>query len=265
MSTPHLPSPPRGPQCPPAALLEAMSAGEPAPAPAEAHVKACAACSAHVAELASAREAFVRQKPADLFLKQLQRREAAAAAAPQRTPWQRFLPLLATVVPLALLTVVGVRVWNRDATVDPHDPGGYELKGDRFKVTALREGAEPVQLEQDMPVRAGDRLRFAYVAPKDGYLLVLELDGAGQASVFHPFGAMLSAPHPGKSQDFVKGSVQLDATPGTSFLFAVFSEKPLEAAAMLNQLRAQAGETEPRVDCDGCRVERLRLRKVAAP
>jgi hypothetical protein len=233
-------------------VLEALSAGEPTPEATRAHVKTCAECGAQLEALTAGRDVFLKARPADRFLRQLERREATAARAP--APWRRFLPVLVAVVPaLVLVLVVGPRLMK--------DGPGVGWKGEAFRVVAAHSGAEPVPLAPDSAVKAGDRLRFAYEAPEAGNLLVLELDGRGNASVFHPFNGTASAPHAALQRDFLPGSVELDDAPGTEWLFAVFSPRPLQAAPLLAQLREQAGRAEPTLTCDGCRVSALRLRK----
>jgi|GEM_PF-1293205 len=250
--TAPLPPSPRGPECPPAVVLEALSAGEPTPEATRAHVKACAACGAQLDALTGGRDVFLRARPTDRFLRQLEHREASATRAP--SPWRRLFPVLAAVVPaLVLVLVVGPRLLQ--------DGSGVTWKGDAFRVVAARAGAEAAPLAQDSTVKAGDRLRFAYEAPEAGHLLVLELDGRGGASVFHPFDGTASAPLPAGQRDFLPGSVELDDAPGTEWLFAVFSPRPLQAAPLLAQLREQAGRAEPTLTCEGCRVSTLRLRK----
>jgi hypothetical protein len=128
-------------------------------------------------------------------------------------------------------------------------------------VAVAREGATPELLEADAAVRAGDALRFSYESPDAGHLLVLELDGRGEASVFHPFGSGRSAPLDAKQRDFLPGSVVLDDAPGPRWLLAVHSPRALEAAPLLAQLRAQAGRPEPTLSCTDCRVSTLRLQK----
>jgi hypothetical protein len=233
-------------------VLEALSAGEATPDATRAHVKACATCGAQLDALTARRDAFLKARPSDRFLRQLERREATAARAP--SPWRRLFPVLAAVVPaLVLVLVVGPRLGQ--------DGPGVLDKGDGFRVVAARTGSEPMALALDSVVKAGDRLRFAYESDTPGHLLVLELDGRGNASVFHPFDGQASAPLAAKQRDFLPGSVELDDAPGAEWLFAVFSTQPLQAAPLLAQLREQAGRAEPKLTCDGCRVSSLRLRK----
>lgn len=249
MSPPLSPSP-RGPGCPPAAVLEALSAGEPISDSSRAHVEGCASCGGQLAALTEARDAFLRARPPERFLRQLERR---AATAPAPSPWRRLWPVLAVCVPVLALVVLVPRLLPED--------GGVRFKGNEFKVVAARAGGTPELLGPDSAVHTGDALRFAYEAPEAGHLLVLELDGRGRASVFHPFGGGASVPVAALRRDFLPGSVVLDDAPGPEWLFAVFSPRPLEAAPLLTQLQTQAGRAEPELSCPDCRVSVLRLQK----
>jgi hypothetical protein len=247
MSAP-LPPSPRGPQCPPATVLEALSVGEATPESTRAHVQGCPTCGPQLTALTEGREAFLRARPTDRFLRQLERR----ASKPSPSPWRRLLPVLATALPVLALVVLVPRVLEQD---------GVRTKGNGFQVVVSRGGEAPELLGPDSLVRAGDSLRFAYEAPEAGHLLVLELDGRGVASVFHPFGGMASAPLSAQQRDFLPGSVVLDDAPGPEWLFAVFSPRPLDAAPLLAQLREQAGRAQPTLSCPDCRVSALRLQK----
>ncbi len=248
--SPPLPPSPRGPECPPAAVLESLSAGETVPEATRAHVEGCPTCGGQLAALTEGRDAFLRARPSERFLRQLERR---AAEKPAPSPWRRLLPVLAACVPVLALLVLVPRVLDGQ--------GGVTLKGDAFKVVVSRGGGTPELLGPDSPVRAGDALRFAYEAPESGHLLVLELDGRGMASVFHPFGGGASVPLPAGQREFLPGSVVLDDAPGPEWIFAVFSPRPLDAAPLLAQLREQAGRAEPTLSCPDCRVNALRLQK----
>ncbi|HLL56072.1 MAG TPA: DUF4384 domain-containing protein [Myxococcaceae bacterium] len=251
MTRSPLPPSPRGPNCPPAAALEAMSAGEAVPTATQAHVEGCADCGAQLSALRAEADAFNRARPPERFLKQLEGR--AAAAPPRRFRW--LVPVLSAAVPVIALVLFIPRLVGTD------DPG-VRFKGEPFRVVVAAQGTgTPELLAPDSQVRAGDALRFAYEAAEDGHLLVLELDGRGAATVFYPYGAQASAPHKAGERDFLPGSVKLDDSPGPELLVAVFSPRPFEAAPLVEQLRAQAGRPEPTVSCPDCRVSTLRLRK----
>jgi hypothetical protein len=245
-----LPPSPRGPDCPPAATLEALSAGEDVPPQARAHADACPACSAQVEALRAEADAFLRARPTERFLRQLAARDAEAAGP---RGLRRLFPALALAVPLAVAVAVLPRLV---------DSPGISMKGDGFRVAVARAaGGAPELVAADAVVHPGDALRFSYEADRDGHLLVLDLDGRGDASVLHPFGAATSAPLAAGQRDFLPGSVVLDDAPGPEVLVAVLSPRPLDAAPLLEALRRQAGRADPTVSCDGCRITALRLQK----
>jgi len=251
MTQTTLPPSRRGPECPPAATLEAMSAGEEVQPEVRAHAGGCPDCSAQLAALREAAEAFNRARPADRFLRQLERREAAPA---RPSLLRRLVPAIAIGLPVLIAVVVGSRQPDRSEVT---------LKGDGFRVAVARAGAAgaPDLASNDTVVHPGDALRFSYEAGRDGHLLVLDLDGRGEASVLQPYGAGASAPLAAGQRDFLPGSVVLDDAPGPEFLVAVFSPRPLEAAPLLEALRRQAGRPEPTLECEGCQVTTLRLQK----
>jgi len=248
MTSPPLPPSPRGPRCPPAAVLEALSVGEAAPEATRLHVEGCPHCGGQLAALTSGREAFVRARPPELFLRQLERRATAAPRPGPRWLW----PLLGACVPLLALLVLAPRLI---------EPNGVRTKGDAFRVVVSRAGSAPELLGPDAQVRPGDALRFAYETAEAGHLLVLELDGRGAASVFYPYSGTGSAPLAAGQRDFLPSSVVLDDAPGPSSLFAIFSPRPIEAAPLLEALRTQAGRPQPTLSCPDCRVSSLRLQK----
>lgn len=252
---PPLPPSRRGPECPPAAALEALSAGEEVGGAVRAHAGRCPDCAGQLRALRAEAEAFVRARPPELFLRQLARREAAARERPPL--FRRLLPVLALAVPAVLAVVFLPRVLHTG------DRGEVRLKGPGFRVAVAHGGAGgTIDLgASDAVVRPGDALRFAYEAERDGHLLVLNLDGRGEASVLHPFGAGASAPLAAGRREFLPGSVVLDDAPGPELLVAVFSLRPLEAAPLLEELRRQAGRPEPALSCEGCEVTVLRLQR----
>jgi len=237
--------PKRLPGCPPTVELDSFAAGEPS-AHAE-HVASCAECGPYVAALKREAEDFSRQRAPELFLKQLERRQAAKAK-----PWWRVLGFL---VPVAAALVLVVRGQQ------PVDEG-VTLKGAGFNVFLKRGEAEPVPVQMNTHVQAGDALRFSYDAPSDGYLTVFELDGRENVTVFWPYGEKQAGPVK-KGPQTLPGSVVLDDSPGPRWLVAVFSTKSLAAAPVAAQLKGQSTRPSLKFDCevDTCSVTTLRLSK----
>jgi hypothetical protein len=87
----------------------------------------------------------------------------------------------------------------------------------RGHVFALKSGAH---------LSPGDEIRFVVEPGQGSYLLVTSVDGAGQVSVYFPFGGTRSD----KVQDTrmeLPGSVILDRARGPERVFAFFSKEPI--------------------------------------
>jgi len=163
-----LPHSRRGPACPPAAVLEALSAGEPVPAEVSAHAAACPDCAAQLAALREAAAAFVKARPPELFLRQVERRAAAESAA--RPGWlRRLAPTLALAIPLALVVTVAPRLLSHPPPADdgvafgPREPGHHEQAqhdGDQRDVQRYPRGEQLATARapaQPSPWHASDR------------------------------------------------------------------------------------------------------------
>lgn len=239
------PTPPtRLPGCPPAVELEAFAAGEPLPL--VEHVLSCAECGPYVAALKREAEDFARLRTPELFLKQLERRQAAKSR-----PWWRWLGL---VVPVAAALVLFFRA---PGPVDD----GVTLKGADFHVFLKRGDAEPVPVSMDARVLTGDALRFSYEAPSDGFLTIFELDGRENVTVFWPYGAKQAGPVK-KGPNMLSGSVVLDDSPGPRWLIAVFSTQSLAAAPLASQFKGQSTRPTLKFECGvDCTATTLRLSK----
>lgn len=244
----------RRPGCPAAADLDAHAAGD-LPALGD-HVAACPHCGPYVASLREELGAFLRARPSDRFLSQLARRQASQEVETRRrSPWPRLFGFLTPVVAAAALVLVLLRP-------GAPTPGGGEvtLKGERLRVFARRGADEPRPLGPDAAVRAGDALRFAYDAPADGYLAILDLDGTDAVTVFYPYQGSAAAPVK-KGAGLLPGTVVLDDKPGPEWIVAVSAPTAFDLAQVSAQLRGQATRDRLTVTCEGCEVSSLRLLK----
>jgi hypothetical protein len=86
---------------------------------------------------------------------------------------------------------------------------------------------------------AGDQIRFVVEPAGARYLLVASVDSLGQATIYYPYGAAMSAPIAGDRIELA-GSIVLDAAPGPERVFALFSDAPITATAVQDALRAIA-------------------------
>jgi hypothetical protein len=242
----HPPLPTRGPACPAPLQLEVLSTGA-APSPElGAHLRSCAQCSGYVSALERERQAFLARTP--------ERRLLAALAARKQPPLGFSWPgrwVLAGLGACALAAVL---------LLGPAPSPNVTLKGSGpLEVLVRRAGSVVVEAVGAASVlRPGDSLRFRYTAKAPGFFGLIELDGAGQTTVFVPFGEQHAVPLSTGAQ-LLPGSVVLDAAPGPHRLFSIFCATPFE----LDSLRAQlkAGPLQPPA---GCEVDELQFAKAAA-
>lgn len=229
-----LTAPIRGADCPPKVSLEAFSVGEELQlAP---HVEGCPHCGPFVEAARVNSAAFVRMRPADLFLRQVDQR----AALPRRPWWPVFLGAALS----ALVAVIVLRP-------PPEEP---KLKGDAFHLFLKRGEAEAVAVKMDQSVRPGDQLRFSYQATLDGFLVVLELDGTEQVEVRSSGEVSVGA-------RVLPGAIALDGSAGPEWFVSVFSPTPLDVEGLRGQLRGQARHPRITLQCGKCQVEAVRVVK----
>lgn len=122
------------------------------------------------------------------------------------------------------------------------------IKGTRpLQVFARRQRAEGSQAEvikvKDGDfLAAGDALRFVLSPTGLPYLLIASVDGASQVSVYYPFAGEASARVDGKNTLSPPNSIVLDRAPGPERIFAIHSEKPIQASDVREALaRLAAG------------------------
>jgi hypothetical protein len=240
------PLPLRGPGCPTAESLESFSAGDRLDEASEAHIGSCAACSTYVGALEQARQEFLRMRPVERFARSVERREAERG----RRRWMWLAGLLPVAAAAAWLVIA-------------HPPDDVRFKGGEFLVMVLREGMnEPAPVAEGQPLRAGDRLRFLFRAPADGYVMILDRDGTGRVTAFYPQGqAEGAAIGPSPALAPLPGSIRLDDAPGPEWIVLFFSPKPVRVEDFTRALREAPSPETLRVDCRGCRVSALRIEK----
>jgi hypothetical protein len=208
MSPPH----------PSALALHQYQAGA-LPAPqrdaAAAHLEGCPACRRQLAELAEDTRRFA----AEVFPRTLA--GVTARAAPERrTRWLLAPVLAAAVVALWLGRRPEVRV-----------KGAATLT----VVAAGRDGL--VTVADGTTLEAGDRIRFVLRPAGLRYVLIAGVDGAGRATIYHPFQGSESGPLAGAVVE-IPGSIVLDRSPGPERIFALLSSRPLPAAPLRDALAA---------------------------
>jgi hypothetical protein len=243
--------------CPAAEVLEARIAGE-RTAATEAHLSACAGCRRYIEELEQAQRAFLTERPAERFVAELRARTPSPAPSVLRPAWlgRWQIPAFAALVAPALACVAALMLLRPPPSPSPESPN-VRLKGARLEVLFLRRGmTEPSVVTDETLLRPGDRLRFAFAAPRAGHLLILGRDGTGAVAAYYPTGAARSFPVRPEDPSTLPGAVALDEAPGPEEVYLVFSERPEEFAPLAEEVRAGRAPS-----CGGCTTLHRTLRK----
>lgn len=171
----------------------------------------------------------------------------------------------------AFLLVV---VPNLDTTGGSTDPGTpYDTVAFRggIAMNVVRDGGSGGDelLESGAVVSAGDQLGFQAGAEKDGYLLIMGIDGAGETYAAYPSQPGAAAVFKQSKLQTLGAAIQLDGTPGTDRLVGVFCEAPFsydDIAAPLKAAAAAAGPSEELAPLRaGCKQKEVRLQKAPKP
>jgi hypothetical protein len=194
-------------------------------ATARAHVASCTRCRGDLETAEAACATFTRE----VLPRTLDR------LAPRRAaPWRILAPAFAV---SGLATVLLVVWFVRRAPVPPTADDDLRMKGAlTFQVFASR-GDQVFAVRDATRLAAGDKIRFVVGAGEARYVLVASIDGAGHATIYHPYGGARSAPAPVQPTD-LPGSIVLDAAPGPERVFALVSREPLAAGDVARTLEA---------------------------
>jgi hypothetical protein len=246
----ELPAHSRLESCPPSFVVEAASAGEPLSREQRAHLDGCERCGAYERALKEAAAAYVAQRPPEMFLRQLDRRERRVAARNVAWRW---------VTAASVVAAAGITVMVGQSRQD-EAPAGVRLKGGETLgvIVRGREGGEPRPLAAEERARAGETLRFTFEAPDDGQLLVVAWSGGDPVVVFPERGTHSASVGPGTT--LLPGAVVLDDAPGPDWVIAVFAADPVSVSTVARQLGSRSNASRPELSCDGCTVSVRRVR-----
>lgn len=150
-----------------------------------------------------------------------------ALHVPKRQWWWLAAPVLAAAAVMAFVA-------TRHAPAAEPD---LMIKGDASWQVFARRGERTFQVHDGAALAAGDRVRFVVVPDRARYLLVASIDGSGHASIYFPFDGAHSGKLDGARVE-LPDSVVLDDSHGPERLFALFSDDPLDAAAVSELLHA---------------------------
>lgn len=210
-------------------LLSALSAPETNEA--KAHLDTCGSCKARWVELNEDKQRFEQF----VFPRTLAKVEARAAAERggffERFKLKLVIPSLVMVAAAVTLVVATQGPTQVDGPGTQTEDDAYVgIKGaPTLEVFAMRNGGGAFPVQPNMELQPSDRIRFV-VNPADAkYVLVASTDGAGEFSVYAPFGAGKSQLVKSAAKQELPGSIELDDTIGVENIVAAFSNEPLTA------------------------------------
>jgi hypothetical protein len=206
---------------PSALAIARILLGEAAPEEARATEEHAACCERCGSELRQARAASGRFH-GQVFARTLPEIERRLLHPPRRRLWLATLGIAA----VAFLFIV--------PKLRPQaDEPSYGTKGGGALQIFGRRGDRALTVQEGARLRAGDQLRFAVQSGGARFVLVGSADGRGQASIYYP-----SAPlgRDGGLLELLPESIVLDDAPGPERIFAIFSDRPLDAALVKQAL-----------------------------
>jgi hypothetical protein len=210
--------------------LERLLAGDlPAARAAELEAKATAADRARLDELRADNAAFLAGVDVAAEVRAIGKKLGVIEPDRRgRATWWRWLWAGGALA--AAAAVVLVIALRRDGErVDDIGIKGADI--------ALVIHTEHGRLATGDAVDPGTKIRFEIATPPQGFVAVVGVDGAGQTTVYFPYGKRDAAPaQPG----LLPGAIQLDATPGAERFYAVYAARPFAIDAVAPALHGGA-------------------------
>lgn len=212
--------------------LDAFAIGSLAPGElslARAHLDGCARCRGELEAIEASHAKFSR----DVFPRTVPRVRARMEAR----PWFQLPRWLYVAVPagaVAMLAVFFVR------QPPPAEHAYLGVKGGAAMQVFARTNNQVRAVKDGATLAPGDELRFVVAPAGKRFLLVASVDAAGNANVYYPFDGAASMALPPEPRVELPDSIVLDEAPGPERVFALFSDAPLNAHQVTEQLRQLA-------------------------
>ncbi|MDC0678711.1 DUF4384 domain-containing protein [Sorangium atrum] len=234
-----------------AGQLDAAAAQE-----ASAHVAGCPRCSARRSGMEAARASFTASAPP---LRLARGAPAARAAEKVRPPRRWLAPAAASALAAAAAALFFFRFHAAPEGRDAEIPG-ERIKGAERIGFYVKRGGSVLPGGAGERLQPGDAIQFTYSSAEAGYLVILSVDGASQASVYYPSGPVAARIEPGR-EVLLPQSTVLDDTLGTERIFGLFCS---EAIAVEPLRAALAAHPDAPPAPPGCDVDALTAEKAAA-
>jgi hypothetical protein len=161
----------------------------------------------------------------------------------QRFSWRTLVPIAGSV--LAASIALAVYLGGKDRTQTEDDVYIGIKGGASLEVVANRGETGQFPVRPGTVLRPKDRIRFVVNTAGAKYVMIASRDGAGAFTVYYPYGAAQSGEvTPGHVE--LPRSIELDEVTGPERIVAVFSESPVDAAAV--KAAIEASPADPKVD-----------------
>jgi hypothetical protein len=163
---------------------------------------------ARLDELRADSAAFLIQHPPEPLVERFRQER-------QRARWWRWPALFISVLAVAAVALV---------TLLPPVPD-FTIKGSAILVLHRKVGESSQVVSPEVPVAAGDSIRFEVKSPESGYVAVVGRDAKGVVTVYYPYGGT-TAERYDAGQTVLPGAIILDDTLGREDLFVLHSTRP---------------------------------------
>jgi hypothetical protein len=204
------------------------------------HCRTCASCAAYLAKLESNREAFLLRRPFSAF-------ERGRSAALMGHWYRRLLesimrPALAPAFAAVLLALVALPIVRPYIDARRPDSAIAYKGGKTLAFVYQRNGAFMPGNPMDTFI-AGDRIQVLYAAPRAGHIALFSIDGSGAVSFYQPDerAEYCTVPTAAGANQTFPSSIVLDSARGQEMVIALFSPRPVAAAAITDWAARCAG------------------------
>jgi hypothetical protein len=149
---------------------------------------------------------------------------------------------LATVALVAVVAAPRIGTGTKGATggLDPNLEPYIGTKGGASVQVFAKRGTDQLIVGAGTTLKPQDRIRFVVEPGGARYVLIASRDGAGQISVYYPYGGDKSGPVTSARQE-LPDSIELDSVLGREQIFAVFSQEPLLASEVRRAIESGSG------------------------
>jgi len=188
-----------------------------------AHIAGCPACCGRLADIETARAAFVELDAGRRFV------------ARGRTRWRWISAATAMTAAIAIVAIVAL---PRQDGVGDHGPGARAKGIGEHMAVYIARGSQAGATRRAAAgdeVAVGDTLQMTITLRERRFVALLGIDATRVARVYFPDGDRLAPIEPGIDVP-LPASIRLDAMPGREDFVTVFCDEPIAIAAVRTAL-----------------------------